>query len=84
MKLDRNVNSNGRGKYAIINLRTNLVEWGDTPDQEFFVIKLKDKYAEAALMAYANAANADDSEYAHEVRELALRAKEHPLKRRPD
>jgi hypothetical protein len=54
MKLDRNSNSDGRGKYAFFNLRTNQVEWGDTPE-EFFVIKLKDEFAFEALSAYADA-----------------------------
>lgn len=54
MRLDRNVNPDGRGKYAIINLRTSRVEWGG-PDAQFFVIKYKDKFAAAALKAYAEA-----------------------------
>jgi hypothetical protein len=41
---------------------------------EFFVIRLRDKYSAAALFAYAEAARADDGEYADEVCELAMRA----------
>lgn len=52
MKLDRNANPDGRGKYALINLRTNTVEWGEEP---FFVIKYKDVFAAPALRAYAHA-----------------------------
>ncbi len=44
---------------------------------EFFVIKLKDKYARAAMLAYASAAQADDPEWAGEVRDLADRASEY-------
>ncbi len=73
MKLDRNINPDGRGKYALVRLRDieegteahaillHLVElghldWGfpQQPD-EFFVIKLRDKYAFHALSAYADA-----------------------------
>lgn len=96
MKLDRNIKGSlGRGKYALVNLRTGRAEhgqWGDDSDEgyfvpvdaltfgvvgeedEFFVIKLKDKYAEGALHAYANAAQVDDPEWAEQVRGLARRA----------
>jgi hypothetical protein len=75
MKLDRNVNKDGKGKYALINLRTNKVEWGfqGHPD-EFFVIKLKDMNAGAALIAYAESCYKHDPEFAQEVMELAKRA----------
>jgi hypothetical protein len=85
MKLDRNVNANGKGKYSIINNRTGQVEHGDNPEDQFFVIKLKDKYAQAALLAYANAAAQDDTEYANEVMQLAMRSgPAHPLCKMPD
>lgn len=51
---------------------------------EFFVIKLKDKYAPAALHAYANAAADDDPEFSTEVTALAVRAEHHPDKKQPD
>lgn len=54
MKLDRNINKDGHGKYALINLRTNMVEWGG-PGGGFFVIKLHDKFAPDAFEAYAKA-----------------------------
>lgn len=41
---------------------------------EFFVIRLRDKYAKAALQAYAAEAATDDPEYAREVSELASRS----------
>lgn len=53
-------------------------------DNEFFVIRLKDKYAEPALNAYALAAQADDVEFAKDVAAMACRAKHHPGKKRPD
>ena len=56
MKLDRNVNPDGKGKYALINLRTNQVQWGD--GDQFFVIKYKDEFAAPALRAYADAVKA--------------------------
>lgn len=103
MKLDRNVNPNGRGKYALLKLRrqqnpfsvecqiaaTNLknaglLDFGDTEDTEFFVIRLKDKYAAPALTAYALAAHADDPEYASEITKLAMLAEQHPNKKKPD
>ena len=113
MKLDRNVNVDKRGKYAIINFRTDVkgfegwqsaltnicrnrlqmftvvpreaVELGESLETEFFVIKLKDKYAQAALTAYATAAAEDDEEYAQEIRALATRSgPNRPLCKKPD
>lgn len=73
--MDRNKNPNGKGKYALLNLRKNMIEWGCVGDEdEFFVVKLKDKHAKAALEAYANSIREDDEEFADEVMELAMRA----------
>lgn len=85
MKLVRN-NDTGIGKYAIWNLRKNMVEWGRVGDpDEFFLIKLKDKHARAALLAYAESAAKDDPEYAAEIRALADRAGEKsPFCKQPD
>ena len=104
MKLDRNTNEAGRGKYALLKLRelasvgsvpgktfrqptkieralntldaAGLIEWGaPNTEGEFFVLKLRDAYAEAALTLYANTAMlAGDGEYAREVKALADRA----------
>lgn len=94
MKLDRDTNPDGKGKYVLINLRhlphspfnvkelsemiqvhQVAVEFGEPKTQnEFFPIKLKDKYAQAALKAYADAARPDDPEYADAVEALAKRA----------
>jgi hypothetical protein len=32
MRLDRNINRDGCGKYALLNLRTNKIEWGRKGD----------------------------------------------------
>ena len=110
MKMDRNLNTDGCGKYAVINLRkfktmgedsderrevrialealqqAGVLEWGcvGEPD-EFFLIKLKDRYAAPALLAYAEAIDGDDSEFAAEVRNMAMRSGTHnPLCKNPD
>jgi hypothetical protein len=102
MKLDRNTNKDGAGKYALVRLRGTLSEdakyalallqeegvldWGRRgDDDEFFVIRLKDKYAADALASYARAARKDDAEWANEVDALAARSgPNHPLCKRPD
>lgn len=106
MRLDRNINPDGIGKYALIKLRevpelpaslkenpqctcaavpVSAIDFGSTPTAEFFVIRLKDKYAAAALAAYAKAAWDDgEQEWAQEVQRLADAASVHGLKRRPD
>lgn len=108
MKLDRNINPNGMGKYALIKLRhpgwmcgatpitedpngptglvvhADAIDYGDKPGTDFFVIRLKDKYAAPALIAYADAARADDPEYADEIYRLAEIASEYPNKKIPD
>lgn len=111
MKMDRNMNADGSGKYAVINVRklnelsapgaywpagiqaaiealeaAGVLEWGAVGDaDEFFLIKLKDRYATAALLAYADAIEGDDSEFAAEVREMAMRSgTHHPLCKQPD
>lgn len=102
MKLDRNTNPDGRGKYALLLLRkmrseppkevqnaidilfvNGIIDPGATPDTDFFVIRMKDKYASAALQAYADAVASDDVEYANEIYELAKLAANHPNKQRP-
>lgn len=56
----------------------------DGDADEFFLIRLKDKYAPKALAAYAEAAAVDDPEYAVEVMELVVRAIGHPHRKKPD
>lgn len=106
MDLDRNLNKDGKGKYALINLRkipTNpqtpqelaaailanpeCVEFGCVGEQdEFFVMKLKDMYAEGGLRGYATDAHVDGNhEYADKIDELANRAGTNsPFFKRPD
>lgn len=107
MKLDRNINPDGTGKYALILqrkdpiigsvdvqqkegmvdclcVRKTAVDFGSTPDTEFFVIRMKDKYAAAALKAYAHAAQLDDPEWADEVWAMAKRAEAHPNQQKPN
>lgn len=60
------------------------LDFGDTQETDFFVIRLKDKYAAAALAAYAGAAMRDDPEWALEVLNLAKKAAEYPLPQIPD
>ncbi len=94
MKLDRNINPSGKGKYAVINLRKipgdprtpqelaaailanpECVEFGAVGSQdEFFLIKLKDRYARGPLLRYAAEAYMDDPEYAAEVDAMSSRA----------
>ena len=99
MKLDRNINPDGSGKYALINLRTQKIEWGNTPATEFFVIKIKDRFAEQAFHGYIKAIrdyirkNPDNlsdkelnslEEYKVEIMGLRLKAKFHPDMKTPD
>jgi hypothetical protein len=106
MKLDRNTNKDGTGKYAIVKMRVikeldgeleaevrkalalldrlGILDYGADDHTAFFPIRLKDKYAAAALGAYGMAAWEDDREYAMEVLNLAMKAATHPGKRKPD
>lgn len=65
--------------------KIGVIDSGDTPETEFFVVRLRDIYADRALAAYANAAYPDDPEYADEVFDLASRAgKANPHAKAPD
>lgn len=102
MKLDRNTNRGGRGKYALVNMRMMvplldrgedhspenndiqhlkdqmaihafnlLVERGiitlgnESPGDQFFVMKYKDKFAAAGLRAYGEAVWKEYSDLMH-------------------
>ena len=105
MRLDRNENDDGKGKYALIKLRCipgnpqtpeelaaailahpECVDWGIRhSDSEFFLIRLKDKYAPTALHAYANAAALDENiDWSLDVYAMAKRAERHPGQKVPD
>ena len=67
----------GLGKYRVFNNRRGAWVGSDGPGEvnEHFVIMLKDAYARAALLAYAQAAMDDgNKEYAIDIKELADRA----------
>jgi hypothetical protein len=63
-----------------------LIQYGAVGDKdEFFVIKLKDRHAHPALLAYADSIRATDPEFADEVDDLARRAGElSPWCKEPD
>lgn len=63
-----------------------ILDWGVVgTESEFFLIRLKDKYAAPALRAYANAARHDDVEYSDAVRDMASRSSElSPFCKKPD
>lgn len=65
---------------------TGALEYGiKGSPQEFFVLRLKDRFAQAALFAYVAAAHLFDREYADDVRELAYRSgPSSPFCRDPD
>lgn len=113
MKMDRHINADGRGKYALILLRNlmqyecsgpfdgfapniqaaldeltsaGVIDFGNAgTDSEFFLIRLKDRHAAAALSAYARSAEEyGETEWAKEVRALATVAAMHPSKKQPD
>lgn len=69
---------------SLVMVQESAVDFGDTQDSDFFVIRLKDKYAGVALRAYANEARKDDPEYAAEIDSLALDADAHPNRKMPD
>lgn len=86
MRLDRYIGEK-TGKYSIIENRNGgrVVNSGD-PMDDFFVIKLKDINAKAALLAYAKAARENgDIDLASDVERLATTAGEdHPACKIPD
>jgi hypothetical protein len=63
-----------------------VIDWGDKPETEFFVIRIKDKYASGALYQYASYAIRDNEiEYGQEVMALSKRSGEwHPNCKKPD
>jgi hypothetical protein len=102
MRLDRNITTPRRGKYALIKLRehdiseavrqpgiegvmvsASAIDLGDTAESDFFVIRLRDKYAANALHAYSASCRADDPEFSREVLELANKAARMQNKQKP-
>lgn len=79
MRLMRNTDKGAKpcGKYTVFDNRTGreVVDAGPFERNEFFVIMLKDRGAQAALLAYALSHEVlGDREYATDVEELAKRA----------
>lgn len=78
----------GLGKYRVWDNRKSRWVENDEPNgrNEHFVIMLKDAYARAALLAYADAVMKDgNAGYAEDIMELANRAGPmHPSCKRPD
>lgn len=89
-QLPPHVPGDGHGPvYEAIELleRAGLIDWGEKGTSgEFFVIRLKDRHASAALNCYAHDASLHgDLEWANEVREMADRAgPSHPDCKLPD
>jgi hypothetical protein len=71
MKLDRNINTSGLGKYRLWDERKQA--WVDDcapgDEHEFFVVMLKDRHALPAVAAYAASITHVDTEFAAEVRD---------------
>lgn len=63
-----------------------ILDWGETPETEFFVMRIKDVDARPALFVYASgAAVRGDKEYANDIFALAHRAgKKSPHCKIPD
>jgi hypothetical protein len=114
MKLDRNTNRGGHGKYALVNMRKmipiidqnegarlivdaekldafnllvgcGIITLGnESPGDQFFVLKYKDRFTGAALDAYTEAimehskrtGSADLLEYAEQMTDETVRAYE--------
>jgi hypothetical protein len=80
MKLDRNINTDGRGKYRLWDERKQawVDDCGPGQEHEYFVVMLKDRHAAVTLCAYAYSVAAgsvnNDTEWRDEVLELMHRA----------
>lgn len=70
---------------AAILKNPQCVDWGIRhSDSEFFVLRLKDENAPAALHAYALKAFEKDEEWGRQVLMMACRSERHPGKKAPD
>lgn len=64
--------------------KAGVIDWGDG-ESEFFVIRLKDRFAVGALVAYADAAHANgEEEFAGDVWKLAEKSAKMPNRKMPD
>lgn len=79
-KLNELLQAGGHDAEILVASASNLKQLGvldDSPAHspgEYFVLRLRDRYAQAALIAYANAAWIDDPEYARDIWALTQRA----------
>lgn len=66
--------------------QAGMLDYGTTPESEFFVLRLKDRWAGGPLMNYAERALADnEDEYAREIMAMAKRAGTNsPFCKKPD
>lgn len=70
--------------FALLN-EYGLIDYGLEPENEFFVIRLKDKYASDALFRYSLSARMDgESDYGRQIEDMAIRADNHPDSKKPD
>lgn len=81
MRLVRTTEEGGAGKYRVARSDTGA----ELPDGDFFVLRLQDRHAPAALLAYANELmKAGDHDFAADIVQLATRALHHPTRKDPD
>lgn len=85
MRLMRNA-PGGVGKYSVIDNRTGRrIESIPGSRDEFFVLMLKDRHAEAAMRAYAESIRSEDPEFASDLDAVAARSgPNHPNCKQPD
>lgn len=79
MRLKRNTTKDGMCKYSLIeHEKGDHIEHGfPKTENEFFVIKLKDKHAYSALVGYLESLTSQDEydvEYARDIQELVRRS----------
>jgi hypothetical protein len=60
--IDRQTLDTAARENLCVTLQPSEIDLGDTEDSDFFVIRLKDKYAYEALRAYGQAAYDDHQE----------------------
>lgn len=61
-----------------------VLDDGRDPIKEFFVIRLRDKYAAGALRSYAQAASEEDPEYGQSVHKLMRKSLHHASRHKPN
>jgi hypothetical protein len=82
--LDRPEQFLARGALAQLAALGLLENPAPGEQEEFFLIKLKDNHAAAALWAYANSIHGTDPEFSDEVAGLARRSRESAWRKEPD